>query len=139
MLTSPNRSEKAVHSYHCRGDMVVRMRKVLVIPLTAELVRVLQCLIYRIPVFVSGTWILDSNRLWDPGFLELFSSLSVRPFRFQFSPFPQKRLILRLAVFRITKPRIPDSTSKIFPDSEIRIPLHVATGPISNKRHQISN
>ena len=22
------------------------------------------------PVFVSGTWILDSNRSWDSGFLE---------------------------------------------------------------------
>ena len=62
------------------GDMVVRMRKVLAIPRTTELVRVLQCLIYRIPVFVSGTWILDSNRLWDPGFLELFSGLQSQGF-----------------------------------------------------------
>ena len=81
MLTSPNRGETAVHSYHYRGDMVVRMRKVLAIPLTAELVRVLQCLIYRIPVFISGTWILDSNLLWDPGFLELFSGLQSPGFR----------------------------------------------------------
>ena len=25
------------------------------------------------PVFVSGTWILDSNRSWDSGFLEVHS------------------------------------------------------------------
>ena len=31
-----------------------------------------------------------------------------------------------LAVYRIPKPRIPDSTNKIFLDSEIRIPLHWA-------------
>jgi len=61
--------------------MVVRMPKVLAIPRTTELVHVLQCLIYRIPVFVSGTWILDSNRLWDPGFLELFSGLQSPEFR----------------------------------------------------------
>ena len=81
MLMSPNKGEVTVHGCHCRGDMVVRMRKVLAIPLTAELVRVLQCLIYRIPVFVSGTWILDSNRLWDPRFLELFSGLQSPGFR----------------------------------------------------------
>ena len=63
------------------GDMVVRMGKVLAIPRTTELARVLQCLIYRIPVFVSGTWILDSNRLWDPRFLELFSGLQSPGFR----------------------------------------------------------
>ena len=34
-----------------------------------------------------------------------------------------------LVGFRIPKPRIPDSTRKIFPDSGIRIPLHGA------KRH----
>ena len=28
---------------------------------------------YWIPVFAMGTWILDSNRLWDSGFLELYS------------------------------------------------------------------
>ena len=33
------------------------------------------------------------------------------------------------AVFRISKPRIPDSTSKNFPDSGIRIPLHWAPCP----------
>ena len=26
-----------------------------------------------IPVFVSGTWILDSNLYWDSGFLELYT------------------------------------------------------------------
>ena len=28
---------------------------------------------YWIPVFARRTWILDSNRLWDSGFLELYS------------------------------------------------------------------
>ena len=54
--------------------------------------------VYWIPVFVSRTWILDSNLKWDSGFLELYSGLP--------------------------KPRIPDSTSKSFPDSGIRIALH---------------
>ena len=31
MLMSPNQNKTAVHSCHCRGDMVVRMRKVLAI------------------------------------------------------------------------------------------------------------
>ena len=50
-----------------------------------------------IPVSVSGTWTLDSNRLWDSGFLELYSGFQ--------------------------KPRIPDSLSKNFSDSGIRTPL----------------
>ena len=50
-----------------------------------------------IPVSVNGTWILDSNRLCDSGFLELYSGFQ--------------------------KPRIPDSKSQNFPDSGIRIPL----------------
>ena len=29
---SPNKGETAVHGRHCRGDMVVRMRKLLAIP-----------------------------------------------------------------------------------------------------------
>ena len=45
---------------------------------------------YWIPVFVSGTWILDSNRLWDSGFLWV------------------------VLIFRIPKPRVPDS--KTFSD-----------------------
>ena len=32
MLMSPNKDETAVHGSHCRGDMAVRMRKVLAIP-----------------------------------------------------------------------------------------------------------
>ena len=32
MLMSPNKDETAVDGCHCRGDMVVRMRKVLAIP-----------------------------------------------------------------------------------------------------------
>ena len=35
---------------------------------------------YRIPVFVSR-WILDSNRQWDSGFLELYSGLQMLGFR----------------------------------------------------------
>ena len=36
----PNKGETTVHGCHCRGEMVLRMRKVL----AAKLVRVLQCL-----------------------------------------------------------------------------------------------
>ena len=36
---------------------------------------------YRIPVFVSRRWILDSNRQWDSGFLELYSGLQMLGFR----------------------------------------------------------
>jgi len=32
MLMSPNKDETAVHGSHCRGDLAVRMRKVLSIP-----------------------------------------------------------------------------------------------------------
>ena len=55
-----------------------------------------------IPVFVSGTLILDSNRQW-PGFR------------------------IPGAVFRIPKPTIPDSTFKNSPDSGIPISLHGAS------------
>ena len=34
MMMSPNKDETAVHGYHCRSDMAVRMRKVLAIPLS---------------------------------------------------------------------------------------------------------
>ena len=50
--------------------------------------------------FVTGTWIPDSG----------FQSLV--------------RLRIPWAVFRIPKPRIPDSTSKNFPDSGTRVPLY---------------
>ena len=40
MLISPNKDETAVHGCHCRGDMVLRMRKVL-----AELV----CVLWLVP------------------------------------------------------------------------------------------
>ena len=50
--------------------------------------------------FVSESWILDSNPLWDSGFLELYS--------------------------RFPKSRIPDSTSKNFTDPGIWIQLHGA-------------
>ena len=32
MLMSPNKDETAVHGYHCRVDIAVRVRKVLAIP-----------------------------------------------------------------------------------------------------------
>ena len=35
---------------------------------------------YCIPVFDSGTWILDSNRYWDSGLLELFSGFHKQNF-----------------------------------------------------------
>ena len=52
-------------------------------------------------VFVSRTWILDSNRVGDSEFLELYSGFQSPGVKF--SP-------------------IPDSASKNFPDSGIRIP-----------------
>ena len=51
--------------------------------------------------FVSGIWILDSNRLWDSGFFELYSG-------FQSSGF-----------------RIPHANFSLIP--KILIPLHGAT------------
>ena len=36
---------------------------------------------YSIPVSDSGTWILDSNRQWDSGFVELSSGLQRPGFR----------------------------------------------------------
>ena len=36
---------------------------------------------YWIPVFVSGTWILESNRQWDSGFLELCSGFQSTGFQ----------------------------------------------------------
>ena len=62
-------------------------------------------------VFVSGTWILDINRQWDSGFLELYSEFHGPRFRN-----PQAK---RFRIF-------PDSTGKNFTDSGIRIPLHCA-------------
>ena len=53
--------------------------------------------------FVSGSWIPDSNGWWD------LDSLSCTP--------DAKALFSRLH-------KIPDCTSKNFPDSGIRIPLH---------------
>ena len=35
---------------------------------------------YWIPVFVSGTWILDSNRWWDSGIFELYSGFQIPGF-----------------------------------------------------------
>ena len=62
---------------------------------------------YWIPVFVSGTWIVDTNRQWDSRFLELYSGLKSPGFRTpqtKFSP-------------------IQEPTSKHCPDSRIRIPF----------------
>ena len=53
---------------------------------------------YWIPVFVSGTWILDSNRKWDCGFLELYSGFQRPVFSI-----PQGKIL-----------HIPDSISKNF-------------------------
>ena len=63
-----------------------------------------------IPVFFSGTWILDSIPQWDFGVLELYSGFQSPVFRIPRAKFS----------------RILDSTSKNFPDSRIRIPLHGA-------------
>ena len=63
-----------------------------------------------IPVFFSGTWILDSMPQWDFGVLELYSGFQSPGFRIPRAKFS----------------RILDSTSKNFPDSRIRIPLHGA-------------
>ena len=58
---------------------------------------------YWIPVFDSGTWILDSNRYWDSGLLELLCGFHKQ--NFPGSQIPQ---------------------AKYFPDSEISNPLHWA-------------
>ena len=58
----------------------------------------------------SGTWILDSMPQWDFGVLELYSGFQSPGFRIPRAKFS----------------RILDSTSKNFPDSRIRIPLHGA-------------
>ena len=42
LMSRPNKGETAVHGCHYLGDMVMRMRKVLAIPRTAELALVLQ-------------------------------------------------------------------------------------------------
>ena len=70
---------------------------------------------FRIPdsstgfrIRVIGTWILDSNRLRDFGFLKLYSGFQSPGFRI-----PQSKIS-----------PIPDSTSKNFSDSGIRITLH---------------
>ena len=47
--------------------------------------------------FVSGTWVLDSNRQWDSGFLQLYSGFQIPGFCIP--PAPDK-----IAVFQI-----PDS------------------------------
>ena len=60
------------------------------------------------------SWILDSA-LWIPEFKVLDSSICQQNLDSEFQS---------LVGFRISKPRISDSISKIFPDSGIRIPLH---------------
>ena len=71
----------------------------------------------------STPWILDSRywiqvsvelRFWIPIVSGMMDSLRCIP-----NPNP--------------KPRIPDSTSKKFTDSRIRIPLHVATERLTNR------
>ena len=68
--------------------------------------------------FYSGTWILDSNRYWDSGFLKMYSGVQSPIFRTQkkkkkkkiFRTRKQKFLGFRIPRARIS--RIPDSTSK---------------------------
>ena len=60
--------------------------------------------------------VLDSGfALWIPEFKVLDFSICQQNLDSEF---------LSLVGFRISKPRISDSISKIFPDSGIRIPLH---------------
>ena len=65
---------------------------------------------YWIPIFSSGTWILDSKSLWDSGFLERYWYSRFQSPGFQIPRFSQ----------------ILASASKIFLDSGIRIQLHGA-------------
>ena len=60
-------------------------------------------------VFVTGSWILNSNRYKDSGFLELY--------------IPNSKAGRGLQIPRVKISRIPDSSSKNFPSSGIRIPL----------------
>ena len=43
---------------------------------------------YEKPVFVSGTWILDSNGSWDSGFLEVYSRFQSQGFQISQEKFP---------------------------------------------------
>ena len=70
--------------------------------------KVILC-IFRIPVFVCGTWIPDFNVPWDSVFLEPYSRFQSPGFRTQ-----------QAKVFRIL-----DSTSKNFVDSGIGFPYMV--------------
>ena len=63
------------------------------------------------------------------GFTVVDSSLCEWNFNSGFQSFVGFRI--PWAVFRIPKPRIPDSTSKIFLDSGIRIPLHGVIYPLT--------
>ena len=73
--------------------------------------------------------IQDSLGFWtvDSGFPVVDSSLCEWNLDSEFQSFVGFRI--PRTVFRIPKPRIPDSTSKIFPDSGIRIPFHGAIYP----------
>ena len=73
MLMSPYNGETAVHGCHCLGDMVVRMRKVLAIPRTAELVRLLQCL------FAGFQSLSAELGFWIPIVCGILDSLSCIP------------------------------------------------------------
>ena len=95
--------------------------------------------------FYSGTWILDSNRYWDSGFLKMYSGVQSPIFRTQKKkkkkkkniPDPQAKIsripnstsknfsdsrfhkqeLLGFPIPQTRISRIPDSTSKNFPDS----------------------
>ena len=56
---------------------------------------------YCIPVFVGGTWILDSNRQRDSGFLKLYSGFQRPGFQIPRQKFAKFR-IPQAKVFRIT-------------------------------------
>jgi len=62
-------------------------------------------------IHVSGIWIPDSNRKWDSGLLELYSGFQTPGFWI-----PEANIS-----------QIPDSASKYFPDSGIRIPLQLTS------------
>ena len=56
---------------------------------------------FRIPgseskFFVSGTWLPDSNRWWDTGFLELHLDSKAQDSRFQKQKFPEFRVKIPL-------------------------------------------
>ena len=58
---------------------------------------------YSIPVSDSGTWILDSNRQWDSGFLELNSGFIDRDLGFQKPLYGSKSVRVHLRALTLFK------------------------------------